>query len=283
MTDDAETRLRRHIAATPLGDTPEEMRRGFHARIDPAPEPAVDWDRAGGGLVVGEGPRTVMWFHGGGYVFGSPETHAPAARRLAAAGLTVILPRYPLAPEHPWPAARDAAVAALDAVEDPVTLVGDSAGGHLALNVALARPGRAAALALISPNTDRTGRSRTRKANEDADAMNDDAGDGALARMAFPGRPDAAPEVSPLLADLGALPRLWIAASTNEVLLDDSLLLARAAARAGVAVDLTVARGLFHMWPLWPDRLPAAGATLDALAAWISRPPAPAPDSAGPA
>ncbi|MGR3540892.1 MAG: alpha/beta fold hydrolase, partial [Hasllibacter sp.] len=181
------------IEAHPLGDTPAEMRAAFPARIGPQP-PAGDHPL---GLVVGTGPP-VVFLHGGGYVFGGPESHVAAAARLAAGGLRVILPRYPLAPEHPWPAQLDAARAALDAVPGPVAVAGISAGGHLALNLALASPGRVTALALISPNTDRSGRSATRVPNEGADAMNDDAGDRRLGEMALGHLPDGDPAKSPL-------------------------------------------------------------------------------------
>lgn len=54
---------------------------------------------------------TMVWLHGGGYVFGSPETHLrPAAWLARHLGRAVLLPRYPLAPEYRWPAQRNAAL-----------------------------------------------------------------------------------------------------------------------------------------------------------------------------
>ena len=237
------------IEAEPLGRAPEAMRAAFARRLgEQAEAQAVP-----GGLAVGRGP-TLLWLHGGGYVFGAPETHVNLAHALAEQGVRVVLPRYRLAPEHPWPAMLEDALAALDAVTGPVALGGESAGGHLALNAALARPGRAAALVLFSPNTDRTGLSATRGSTRDA--MNDDEGDRALGRMAMGGVADDDPAASPLLADLSALPPLHLSVASDEVLLDDTLLLARRAALAGVAVDLRVTPGLFHMFQLWPQAIP---------------------------
>ena len=252
------------IEAHPLGDTPAEMRAAFPRRI--GPQPAGEPHPLG--LRVGRGPR-VLFFHGGGYVFGEPESHLAAATRLAAAGLEVVLPRYPLAPEAPWPAQLDAARDDLASVEGPVAVAGISAGGHLALNLALDMPGRIAALALISPNTDRTGRSATRVPNEASDAMNDDEGDRRLGEMALGHLPDGDPAKSPLLADLAALPPTFLSVGTDEVLLDDTLLLSRALGRAGVATRLETLPGAFHMAHLWPDALPDAGAALDAIGTWL--------------
>ena len=275
------------IDAHPLGDAPAEMRTAFAALIRgadiPLPDGAHVEMRADGSARVtgdGSGPE-IVWLHGGGYVFGSSETHsAPAA---ALEGCRVVVPDYRLAPEHPWPAPLEDARAVLDAL-GPVPVVGDSAGGHLAL--LLAQGGGVTRLGLISPNTDRSGESATRVANSARDLMNDDAADTRLWRMAMPGVAPDDPAASPLLAvraaggppsegraspDLG-LPPVWITASTDEVLLDDSLLLVRALGRAGVPVTARIETGLMHMWTLWPDLLPQARATLAELAQWLRAP-----------
>lgn len=257
------------IARHPLGKTPEEMRRGFRE--------LVGADDGGPGDRVFRPDRAadlppLVWFHGGGYVFGGPDTHGRIAAYLAVThGMTVHLPDYPLAPEHPWPAQRDAAMAALPAGVAPV-LAGDSAGGHLALvtALALARLGRPArALLLFSPNTDRSGLSRTRAAMEDDDPMVDDAGDRRLAKMCFGSRPDDDPEVSPLLDDLSLLPPTWIEVGDPEVLLDDARLLRDRARRAGAEVHLSVTPGLLHMAQVWAPGWSAATASLDRAADFV--------------
>ncbi|ROU03780.1 alpha/beta hydrolase [Histidinibacterium lentulum] len=263
----SEAEVRDRIGAVPVTGGPEEMRAAFARLMGPAPELARE--TLGGCAVAraGDGPVRAVWLHGGGYVFGSPESHGWAALALAERlGGSVLLPDYDLAPEAPWPAQMTGPRAVLEALgpEGAVALVGDSAGGHLAMRLALEDPARVRALALISPNTDRSGQSGTRR--RDSDAMNDDATDSRLARMAFGDADPASAEVSPLLADLGGLPKLLILAAGDEILLDDALLLARAAALAGVRTDLRVWPGLFHLFPLWPEALPEAREALDAIA-----------------
>jgi acetyl esterase/lipase len=277
------------VRSIDLGDTPPSMRTAF-ARLlrgNAAGQPPAFARRGvvGGieGLTVtppgrreGVGDPRFVWFHGGGYVFGSPGTHARAAAALAARiEEPVFLPRYRLAPEHAWPTQRDDGSAVARALQnagrDPV-LVGDSAGGHLALVVALAlaEEGRApAALVLFSPNTDRTGRSATREVNTPLDPMNADGDDQALARMAFGDRSDDDPEVSPVLADLSRLPPTHVEVGDREVLLGDSQVLARRARTAGTDVSLHIEPGAFHMWQLWTPWLPAADASLDRAAAFL--------------
>ncbi len=278
------------IEAINLGETPESMREAF-ARLllgdaAGAPPPVGKAEAMGGidGLIVrppghGAGPTVaprLVWFHGGGYVFGSPETHARAAAALAARmGEPVFLPRYRLAPEHRWPAQLEDGLAVAREVQEarrPVALVGDSAGGHLALTVALAlaREGHpAAALVLFSPNTDRSGLSDTREANTPRDPMNADEDDRKLAQLAFGDLPDDDPEVSPVLDDLGLLPPTHVEAGDREVLLGDARILARRGREAEANVSLHVEPGAFHMWQLWTPWLPAANASLDRAAAFL--------------
>ncbi len=261
------------IDAHPLGDDPAGMRAAFHALVcgaGPAVARASTVHAHDHGLTVtpddpAQAPP-VVWFHGGGFVFGSPETHLRAAIHLAEAhGLVVILPRYRLAPEHRWPAQLSDALAALPAGCD-VILAGDSAGGHLALVTALQVPARVRRLLLFSPNTDRTGLSRTRDAFDEDDPMVDDAGDRRLARMCFGAMPVEAPDVSPLLADLTRLPPTWIEVGTSEVLLDDSRLFHARARELGVDAQLTMTEGLLHMGQIWAPDWALACASLDRAA-----------------
>ena len=260
--------VRERIEAHPVEGSPAEMRAAFEALA--GPQPPCEQLRLGNreALAVGTGPEVVL-LHGGGYVFGSPASHMTLAATLAERGLRVILPSYRLAPEHPWPAQLTDALAVVDALEMPL-LAGISAGGHLALNASLARPGRVRALALLSPNTDRSGRSETRKRNTPTDAMNSDEDDARLAEMAMGHLTPDDPAASPLLADLSALPPLWIGAWGAEVLLDDALLLARAAGLAGVEAALEVRAGHFHMAELWPGAIPEASRHLAAMGDWLA-------------
>ena len=264
--DEIRVRIGRH----PIEGDPDARRRAFAELVlgDGAPHATDEAVR-----FAGEG-GTIVYFHGGGYAFGSPHTHARIGHALfEATGLSVVLPSYPLAPEHPWPAQRDAAVSAFEAAAGPVVLAGDSAGGHLALVTALEmrrRGADVAGLLLFAPNTDRSGRSTTRAKNEASDPMVDDEGDHELARQCFGDRPLDDLEVSPLLARLDLLPPLHLEVGDGEVLLDDTVLLADAARAAGVDVTLHVEPGGLHMMQLWAPWWPVAATSLERAGAFVT-------------
>ncbi len=259
------------IKANPVSGTVWEMRAAFEKLTDQdvAGQPFERGNLAG--HYFGDGPDAI-WLHGGGYVFGSSRSHAACAAYLArAAGMRVWVPDYPLAPEAIWPAQLKSVKVFAESFDAPVHVIGDSAGGHLALNFALEVPQHVQSLVLMSPNTDRSGQSETRQANSPHDLMNDDRDDAALARMAMPDLSDTSVAASPLHADLGKLPPVWITASTSEVLLDDTLLLIRSLGRAGVPVSSRIVRGLFHLWILWPNELDQARESLESAARFLRR------------
>ena len=266
------------VAAHPLGRDPEEMRAAFRRLVLGGCGRPDDGPLAFHPLEPDPALAPIVWFHGGGYVFGGPDTHARIGRYLCEHhGFVVHMPRVPLAPEHGWPAQReaalDAAAAARSAGRAPI-LAGDSAGGHLVLSaaLALARAGTpAAALLLCSPNTERSGLSTTREANAARDPMVDPDEDERLARMALGRRARDDVEASPLLDDLSLLPPTWIEAGSEEVLLDDARLLAKRAREAGVDVELVVTPGLLHMAQVWVGHWDAADASLDRAAAFARR------------
>ncbi len=220
----------------------------------------------------GEG-GTIVYFHGGGYAFGSPLTHARVGRGLAdRTGWSVVLPDYPLAPEHRWPAQLDAALTTVTDIVGSVVLAGDSAGGHLALVTALelARRGSTVAgLILFSPNTDRSGLSTTRERNDPLNPMVDDAGDRQLAQQCFGDHSVHHRQVSPVLDDLATLPPLYLEVGADEVLLGDSLVLAQRARKAGCAVTLHVEQDGIHMGQLWEPWWPTAAASLERAATFV--------------
>ena len=262
-----------HVAANPVKGSPEEMREAFVAL---APPP-VDGEATTIGnvpcILYGKSERQpIVWLHGGGLVFGSAKTHGQLATTLAKhTGRSVLVPEYRLAPEHPWPAPLQDAIGVLDALPEPIDVVGDSAGGLLALHAALVRPDQVARLALISPNTDHTGRSTTRVSNSDRDIMNNDDQDASLARLSFGTALSEHPNASLLTQDLTHLPPVWITAATNEVLLDDTLLLIRELGHAGVPCDAHIFRGLCHLWMLWPEALPQGTQVIRQLSDWLSK------------
>ena len=281
------------IGRVPIDGSPAEMRDAYawlmRGQATGTPIPVGHPARVGGvggWMLPGPDGRTgdarVVWLHGGGYVFGSPETHwRPAAAFATLVGEPVFMPRYRLAPEALWPAQLDDALAVARAVFERgrgLFVVGDSSGGHLTLAtvMALAREGRAAtAAAVFSPNADRTGLSDTREANSSTDAMNNDEDDRRCASISTGpvDLPDDDVTISPLVDDLSLLPPLHVEVGGTEVLLGEARLLAERGREAGADVTLYVEPDAFHMWQLWTPWLPAADASLqraaDALAPYL--------------
>ncbi|MEN3265686.1 alpha/beta hydrolase [Pseudonocardia sp.] len=225
--------------------------------------------------VDGVDPRhTVLYFHGGVYVMGdaalSADLAAQIARRTDAKAVSVD---YRLAPEHPYPAAVDDALAAYQGLlsngTSPADIVfaGESAGGGLIVATMVnARdhglPLPAAAYAM-SPYADLTLAGETMKTKRAADPlMNPDA---LLARIPdYVAEHDAALGlISPIFADLSGLPPLVIQAGSHEVLLDDAVRLAREAAAADVEVSLGITPGVPHVFQAYHAILDEGATALD--------------------
>ena len=207
--------------------------------------------------------RGVLYFHGGGYVAGGLDSHTELMGSLARACRAPVLGiDYRLAPEHPYPAALDDAVASYERLLgngiDPARVVigGDSAGGGLTLACLLAlrsagTPLPAGAI-LISPWTDLSGSGDSMQGRLAADPML--SGDllGPMA-AAYAGEAELTdPGVSPLFGDLAGLPPLLVQVGDDEVLLDDSTRLAARAEAAGVSAQLHVFEGAFHVFQMFP-------------------------------
>jgi len=229
----------------------------------------------------------LVYLHGGGYFACSARTHRPFTTTFAQRGLRVYAPDYRLAPENPFPAGLDDAVAAWHAVRaeigpsTPMVIGGDSAGGGLALATMLKlRDGGAAlpaAAALFSPLTDLVGIGESRRSNDRRCAMFFGSG---LARatefyMADTGGDPRHPLVSPLYADLRGLPPLLIHVGADETLRDDSTELATRARAAGVRVELTLWPGVPHVWQMFHPFVPEGRQSLAAASAFLRQTAAP--------
>jgi epsilon-lactone hydrolase len=242
--------------------------------------PAGDENPGGEWLLPpGTGPESprgaVLYLHGGGFILGSPATSRAIAARLARmTGLPVLSAQYRLAPEAPYPAALEDVQAAWRGitlgVARPVALAGDSAGGWLALALALyaAEAGlpRPTGLALFSPLLDLAG------AEASADAADAMLPPGFVAEgvRAWRGSvPAADPRFDLLAGPLETLPPVFLSFDRDEALAGDARRLACATARAGVTLRLEEAAGLFHAWPLFAGLLPEANATLRSAAAML--------------
>lgn len=210
----------------------------------------------------------VLYLHGGGYFYGSPRTHRQILIGLVKAmSVPVWGLDYRLAPEHPFPAALEDAVAAyrwlaLKFPEARIVLAGDSAGGGLALATALeirAQGLRApAGLIAFSPWTDLAATGASVDANARSCAMFKPDGLRKAADVYLAGQDARDPRASPLFANLGGLPPMLLFASRHELLLDDTLRLAEKAKAAGVDVEVILRDRLLHVWPIFVHLLPEA-------------------------
>ena len=228
-----------------------------------------EWVRAGS-----DDAGMLLYLHGGGYFSCSPVTHRAITAAFALRGFCVFVPRYRLAPEHPFPAALDDALAACQALllQAPgrVAISGDSAGGGLALAVLLAGKARnlplPACAALFCPWTDlaATGASLTRNARRESLLYGPKVKD--AADVYLQGQDPTNPLASPLYGDFTGLPPLLIQVGAAEILLDDSTRVAARAREAGVPVDLTIWDNLPHVWHVAQHFLPEARAALDQAA-----------------
>ena len=223
--------------------------------------------------------RAVLYLHGGGYVIGSIDTHREFASRISrASGARVLVLDYRLAPEHPFPAAIDDAVAGyrflLDHGVSPkkIVIAGDSAGGGLTVAALVAI--RDAKLPLpagavpISPwcDLEGLGDSATTKAAEDPMVTKD--GLLAMAGHYLNGADPRTPLAAPLYADLSGLPPLFIQVGTAEILLDDSTRLAERARKAGVEVRLEPWDGMIHVFQIFAH-VPEAGQATEKIGAFV--------------
>jgi acetyl esterase/lipase len=222
--------------------------------------------------------RTVVHFHGGGYCLGSARMMRTWAARLSAqAACRVVVPEYRLAPGHAYPAALNDARAVLNALlseADPASIVvsGDSAGGGLALALALAMRDAGdrlpAGCILMSPWLDLT---RDRWALPELVRkdllLNPPWLAACAAAYADPSQwPD--PTVSPLRAGHGGLPPLLIQAASDDLLAPDAELLATSASAAGTDVTYTRWPDMWHDFALLPGLVSAADSALS-QSAWF--------------
>lgn len=285
------TLVRRDLApARPLGRRRLALERA--ARLLPLPRgvtvhaagaeyPGSAWllPPGAGPEATAEGPA-LLYLHGGGFVLGSPRSHRAVAATLAReCGRPVLLLDYPLAPEHPFPAAPDHVLRAWERLTAggtrPAAVAGDSAGGWLALwlardVIATGLP-RASALALFSPMLDLGRAAATRQ----GDLMLP-AGFVPEGIAAFCGPvPSGDPRFNLLAHSMAGLPPSFLACDADEMLADDTRRLAAALAAAGVRHRVETAQGLWHAWPLLAGWLPEATATLRHAAAILAPRPGP--------
>lgn len=228
---------------------------------------------------AGPAARELVFVHGGGYAWGSPRTHRPLAARIGrAAGARVLLPTYRRAPEHPCPAGIEDVLAVWSAL--PVdrrrssVLVGDSAGGGLALAMAMLLRDRGeplpAGLVLLSPWTDLTVSGDSIDALAHHEVMLGRAGLEFMARQYAGALDPRDPRVSPLFGAFEGLPPMLIQVGAHEVLLDDARRVAQRAQEAGVDLEIEVWPGQQHVFQATP-MVAAAADAIAKIGEWVVR------------
>ncbi|MDT8912208.1 alpha/beta hydrolase [Amycolatopsis sp. PS_44_ISF1] len=226
---------------------------------------------------------TILYFHGGSFVVGSPETAMSLTGNLVArTGFRAFSLDYRLAPEHPFPAGIEDCVAAyralLESGEDPsaIAFAGDSAGGGLSVTTCLAA--RAAGLPLpaaivaFSPGLDATRSGESFETKDGIDPILTREGLKPTGEMYFGGQDPLQELLSPVLvADLTGFPPMLLQVGTDEILLDDSTRLAARARDAEVDVILDVVAGVPHVFQSFAGVLDEADEALDRAALFLGQ------------
>jgi acetyl esterase/lipase len=231
--------------------------------------------------------RTILYLHGGGFMCGNPEGVRDLCIRLArAAQAEVLAIDYRLAPEHPHPAPVEDAVATyrylLAEGRDPgaISIVGDSAGGGLAVATAVAlreagAPGPAT-LVCFSPWVDMEVAGRTVSTRAEVDPAVSREALLMSAQAYLQGQDGCTPLANLLHADLRRLPPMLVQVGSEEILLDDSIRLAARAGEAQVDVTLEIEPGMPHVYQYFASFMPEAQEAVERAAAFVTsrtRPP----------
>jgi len=264
-TDEDRASYESMLASMPLADDIETERIG-------AGGVPAEWIRAPGARA----DRVMLYFHGGGYIVGSMRTHRTMLSHMSrASGFSVLGLDYRLAPESPFPAPVEDALAAyrwlLDGGTEPgnIVLGGDSAGGGLVVSalVAMRYAGEPmpAAGVCISPWVDMEATGASFVTNADVDPSVSRERILKIADVYLAGKNPRAPLASPLHADLHELPPLLSMVGSIETLLDDAQALTERARAAGVEAVLEVWDDMPHVWTHFASILPEGQQAVDRI------------------
>ncbi len=226
--------------------------------------------------------RVLMFFHGGGYCSGSITSHRRMVTEAGrAAKIRTLAVEYRLAPEHPFPAARDDAMTAWHFLRkqayepSQVAIGGDSAGGNLTavlINMLRAQGEHPSCAWLVSPWTDLTMSGTSLATKEAFDPIIHKGYLGELADAFAPaGIAHDDPRISPLFSDLHGFPPALVQVGSHETLLDDATRFAAALGAADVDVTLEVWPEMIHAWPLWNAHLEPGRRALEQAGAFVRR------------
>jgi acetyl esterase/lipase len=275
-------------APPPLMPMPEGMRTWFEAINAHTPlATGIEFETLKQDSWVGEWvesqqtdrSRVVIYYHGGGFLFGSSRSHRAVTTHIARLTSALVLSiDYRLAPEYPAPAAHDDCFDAyrwvLEQGFNPATisLAGDSAGGNLALSTVLrardegiSLPG---CLVMMSPALDLAGDGASHTRLASAPLLSKELVD--LFNQAYVGEGDLRSSmVTPFYSDMTGLPPVLIHVGSNEMLVDDSITVAESITRAGSTVELKVWEDMVHCWQLYGPMLEESMQSMQEIADFI--------------
>lgn len=224
--------------------------------------------------------RLVLYFHGGAFVVGSPETHSAMLARLSRlTGIEVVAPAWRLAPEHPFPAGNEDARRAFDALlargyrPEDIVIGGDSAGGNIALGLLaglLADGLRPAGVFALSPVTDLGFSGASIRENAARDPMLPINQASRVDGLYLHGVSADDPRASPLFARFDDPPPVFFQVSETEVLRDDSLRLADKLRAAGGRVSVDLWPDAPHVFAIFARYVPEARVALGRVAQFVS-------------
>jgi monoterpene epsilon-lactone hydrolase len=226
--------------------------------------------------------KIILYLHGGGYNICSPNTHRELCTHISrASSARVLLPGYRLAPENPFPAALDDAVAAYRWLLDNgypnqnIAIAGDSAGGGLSIAAAIALRDQGdpapSSVACMSPWADLGMSGASIKTHAGIDPVVTLEALQLMASNYIRSNDPRTPLISPVYADLKGLPPLLCHTGTDEILLDDSQRLVAKAKNQGVDATLKIYDRMWHVWHLAPRLMPEAQKAVKEFGSFICR------------
>ena len=288
MASDELATVNELMAAVDFSSRTLEERRALMDSFESSPPDGTTVTAVTAGGVPGEwviapeadADRVILYLHGGGYSMGSPRSHRNLVAKLSSeARARVLSLDYRLAPEHPFPAAVDDAVAAYrfllgeGIAANRIAIAGDSAGGGLTLATLLALRDEGdplpAAAAPISAWTDLEGTGESTTTRAAVDVMIDPENLKETADLYANGVDIREPRLSPLYGDYSGLPPLLLQVGDAEVLLDDSVRVAERAKAAGVDVTLEVWDEMPHVWHAFTGLLPEADQAIAVIGEFV--------------
>lgn len=261
-------------------------RAARHVAIEKKPIAGLyaEWYRPAGA----QPGKLLLYLHGGAYTLGSCDSHRKLVTHMAKEGnIEAVMPEYRLAPEHPFPAGLDDALAVYKELLESgynaadIVISGDSAGGGLSVatmlqlrHEGLPLPGAAI---LLSPFLDMSASGETMKTRADRDPWFRPDEIEVVVRYYCPNEDVRNPLLSPVFANVAGLPPTMIQVGDDEILLSDSTRFADKLRTADVDVALEVFPEMWHVFQLFVGKMPESKAAVKKIGAYIKeRFPAPA-------